>query len=143
MDWNLSFVWQVDVVVFATGYNYSFPFLAPDLQGKCGPDPLHRLYRHVFALGLTSPTLAVVGLIDGFGAVNLLAELQARWATRVFKGKSEMKRTQLPISEQCLFILKFLKLAVVVLRIKEASVRHSMRQRKSDRHLPKYTPAAL
>uniref|UniRef100_A0A3Q2Z6S6 Flavin-containing monooxygenase n=1 Tax=Hippocampus comes TaxID=109280 RepID=A0A3Q2Z6S6_HIPCM len=81
-----TIVHKVDVVVFATGYNYSFPFLPPDLQGKCGPGPLHRLYRHVFALGLTSPTLAVVGLIDGLGAVNLLAELQARWATRVFKG---------------------------------------------------------
>ncbi|XP_051929184.1 flavin-containing monooxygenase 5-like isoform X7 [Hippocampus zosterae] len=81
-----SAVDQVDVVVFATGYNYSFPFLPPDLQDKCGQGPQHRLYRHVFALGLTSPTLAVVGLIDGFGAVNLLAELQARWATRVFKG---------------------------------------------------------
>ncbi|XP_077389817.1 flavin-containing monooxygenase 5-like [Festucalex cinctus] len=81
-----SVIHEVDVVVFATGYDYSFPFLPPDLQGKCSPGPLHRLYRHVFALGQAPPTLAVIGLIDGFGAVNLLAELQARWATRVFKG---------------------------------------------------------
>ncbi|XP_061681911.1 uncharacterized protein LOC133503922 isoform X2 [Syngnathoides biaculeatus] len=79
-------VHDVDVVLFATGYDYSLPFLPADLQGKCGPGSQHRLYRHVFALGLVRPTLAMIGLIDGFGAVNLLAELQARWATRVFKG---------------------------------------------------------
>ncbi|XP_057697539.1 flavin-containing monooxygenase 5-like isoform X2 [Corythoichthys intestinalis] len=77
---------KVDVVVFATGYNYGFPFLPSDLQFKCGPGPQHRVYRHVFALGLAPPTLALIGLIDGNGPVNRLAELQARWATRIFKG---------------------------------------------------------
>ncbi|XP_037104906.1 flavin-containing monooxygenase 5-like [Syngnathus acus] len=79
-------VHKVDVVVFATGYDYNFPFLPSDLQDKCGPGHLHRLYRHVFALGLAPPTLAVIGLIDGLAPVNCVAELQARWATRVFKG---------------------------------------------------------
>ncbi|KAM8890434.1 flavin-containing monooxygenase 5-like [Synchiropus picturatus] len=75
---------KVDVVVFATGYNYSFPFLPSALQAKCG----HRLclYKHVFHPTLTKPTLAVVGFIHGLGAINPLAEMQARWATRVFKG---------------------------------------------------------
>ncbi|KAM9831339.1 flavin-containing monooxygenase 5-like [Neosynchiropus ocellatus] len=75
---------KVDVVVFATGYNYSFPFLPSALQAKCG----HRLclYKHVFHPTLTKPTLAVVGFIHGLGAINPLAEMQARWASRVFKG---------------------------------------------------------
>ncbi|CAL8254753.1 unnamed protein product [Merluccius merluccius] len=75
---------KVDVVVFATGYNYSFPFLPPDLQAKSG----HRLrlFRHVFPPGLSRPTLAVVGFIHALGAINPMAEMQARWATRVFKG---------------------------------------------------------
>ncbi|XP_077441050.1 flavin-containing monooxygenase 5-like isoform X2 [Vanacampus margaritifer] len=81
-----SVIHEVDVVVFATGYGSSFPFLPPDLQSKCSPGPQHRLYRHVLALGLAPPTLVVIGLIDGLGPVNLVAELQARWATRVFKG---------------------------------------------------------
>ncbi|KAK6314025.1 hypothetical protein J4Q44_G00154840 [Coregonus suidteri] len=74
----------VDVVVFATGYNYDFHFLPSSLRAKSG----HRLslYRHVFPPGLTRPTLAVVGFIHGLGAINPLAEMQARWATRVFKG---------------------------------------------------------
>lgn len=76
---------QVDVVVFATGYSYSFPFLPSDLQVKCGYRL--RLYKHVFPPALNKPTLAVVGFIHGLGAINPLAEMQARWATRVFTGK--------------------------------------------------------
>lgn len=76
---------QVDVVVFATGYDYSFPYLPPDLQAKSGYRL--RLYKHMFPPALSRPTLAVVGFIHGFGAINALAEMQGRLATRVFKGK--------------------------------------------------------
>ncbi|XP_059922512.1 flavin-containing monooxygenase 5-like [Gadus macrocephalus] len=78
-----SIIDKVDVVVFATGYHYSFPFLPRDLQAKSG----HRLrlYRHVFPPGMSRPTLAVVGFIHALGAINPLAEMQARWVTRVFK----------------------------------------------------------
>ncbi|KAM9358026.1 flavin-containing monooxygenase 5-like [Symphorus nematophorus] len=79
-----TFIDKVDVVVFATGYNYSFPFLPSALQAKCGYR-LH-LYKHVFPPALTRHTLAVVGFIHGLGAINPLAEMQGRWATRVFKG---------------------------------------------------------
>ncbi|XP_029005121.1 flavin-containing monooxygenase 5-like [Betta splendens] len=79
-----STVEKVDVVVFATGYNYSFPFLPPALQAKSGYR-LH-LYKHVFPPALARPTLAVVGFIHAFGAINPMAEMQARWAARVFKG---------------------------------------------------------
>lgn len=87
----MLYMWvtQVDVVVFATGYDYSFPFLPSALQAECG----YRLclYKHVFFPGLTQPTLAVVGFIHGLGAINPLAEMQARWATRVFKGKAHFE----------------------------------------------------
>uniref|UniRef100_A0A3B3WFS7 Flavin-containing monooxygenase n=1 Tax=Poecilia mexicana TaxID=48701 RepID=A0A3B3WFS7_9TELE len=69
--------------VFATGYNYSFPFLPPDLQAKSGYRL--RLYKHVIPPTLAHPTLAVVGFIHGLGAINSMAEMQARWSTRVFK----------------------------------------------------------
>ncbi|KAK2835804.1 hypothetical protein Q5P01_016288 [Channa striata] len=75
---------KVDVVVFATGYNYSFPFLPVALQVKCGYRL--RLYKHVFPPAVAHPTLAFVGFIHALGAINPLAEIQARWATRVFKG---------------------------------------------------------
>lgn len=72
--------------MFATGYNYSFPFLPSELQIKC--DYRLQLYKHIFPPGLAHPTLAVVGFIHALGAVNPLSEMQARWVTRVFKGTS-------------------------------------------------------
>lgn len=75
---------QVDVVVFATGYNYSFPILPAELQSKSGYRL--RLFKHIFPPTLARPTLAVVGFISGFGSINTTAEMQGRCATRVFKG---------------------------------------------------------
>lgn len=71
-------------MVFATGYSYDFPFLPDDLRVKEG----YRLslYKHVFPPNLERPSLAVVGFIHGLGAIIPLAEMQARWATRVFRG---------------------------------------------------------
>lgn len=75
-------------MVFATGYNYDFPFLPSGLLASSS----HRLslYRNVFPPGLARPSLAVVGFICNLGAINPLAEMQARWATRVFKGKNKL-----------------------------------------------------
>ncbi|XP_034438986.1 dimethylaniline monooxygenase [N-oxide-forming] 5-like [Hippoglossus hippoglossus] len=92
-----SVINKVDVVVFATGYNYSFPFLPSALQAKCGYRL--RLYKHVFPPGLTQPTLAVVGFIHALGAINALAEMQARWATRVFKGLSTLPSEETIVKE--------------------------------------------
>lgn len=77
-------------MVFATGFDYDFPFLPPDLRTKCGYRL--RLYKHVFPPALTKPTLAVVGFIHTLGAINPMAEMQGRWATRVFKGKVQHQR---------------------------------------------------
>ncbi|XP_051233285.1 flavin-containing monooxygenase 5-like [Dicentrarchus labrax] len=92
-----SIIDKVDVVVFSTGYNYSFPFLPSTLQAKSGYRL--RLYKHVFPPALSQPTLAVVGFIRGFGAVNPLAEMQARWATRVFKGLTTLPSEENMIKE--------------------------------------------
>ncbi|XP_049911760.1 flavin-containing monooxygenase 5-like isoform X1 [Epinephelus moara] len=94
---NGSIIDKVDVVVFATGYNYSFPFLPPALQAKSGYRL--RLYKHVFPPALTQPTLAVVGFIHALGAINPVAELQARWATRVFKGLSTLPSEETMVKE--------------------------------------------
>ncbi|KAG5275504.1 hypothetical protein AALO_G00121070 [Alosa alosa] len=83
-----SVVDEVDVVVFATGYNYDFPFLPEDLRVKDG----YRLslYKHIFPPSLEKPSLAVVGFIHGLRAIIPLAEMQARWASRVFKGLTKL-----------------------------------------------------
>ncbi|KAJ8388454.1 hypothetical protein AAFF_G00133300 [Aldrovandia affinis] len=87
-----SVVEEVDVVVFATGYNYDFPFLPPSIMAKSG----HRvgLYKHVFPPALEHPTLAVVGFIHALGAIMPQAEMQARWVTRVFAGLKKLPSNQ-------------------------------------------------
>ncbi|XP_070688260.1 flavin-containing monooxygenase 5-like [Pempheris klunzingeri] len=92
-----SIIDEVDVVVFATGYNYSFPFLPSALQEKCGYRL--RLYNHVFPPALTHPTLAVVGFVHGLGSFTPLAEMQARWATRVFKGLANLPSEETMLEE--------------------------------------------
>lgn len=47
---------------------------------------------------MNHPTLAVMGLIQPFGAINPGTELQARWAVRVFKGESKLP-TRLTMDE--------------------------------------------
>lgn len=78
---------QVDMIVFATGYNYGFPYLSNDILYKSG----HRvgLYKHVFHPNLEHPTLAVVGFIHSLGAIVVQAEMQARFVARVFKGEAQ------------------------------------------------------
>ncbi|XP_077963912.1 flavin-containing monooxygenase 5 isoform X1 [Gasterosteus aculeatus] len=75
---------DVDLVVFATGYRFSFPFLASHVVSVS--ENKAALYKYVFPPELERPTLAVVGLVQPLGAVMPIAEMQARWATRVFKG---------------------------------------------------------
>uniref|UniRef100_A0A9J8CEF9 Flavin-containing monooxygenase n=2 Tax=Cyprinus carpio TaxID=7962 RepID=A0A9J8CEF9_CYPCA len=75
---------DIDLVVFATGYTFSFPFLPshviPVSKNKVS------LYKYVYPTGLAHTTLAVIGLIQPLGAIMPISEMQARWATRVFKG---------------------------------------------------------
>lgn len=91
---NVFIFLQVDTIVFATGYNYDFPYLPKNALYKSG----HRvgLYKHVFAPNLDHPTLAIVGFIHSDGAIMPQAEMQARYVARVFKGESaDEERSQL------------------------------------------------
>ncbi|XP_013410014.1 dimethylaniline monooxygenase [N-oxide-forming] 5-like [Lingula anatina] len=76
---------NVDVVVIATGYTIGFPFIDQSVIGVS--DNQVNLYKYVFPPDLVHPTLAVIGCIQPIGAINPIAEMQARWATKVFKGE--------------------------------------------------------
>ncbi|KFP86703.1 Dimethylaniline monooxygenase [N-oxide-forming] 5, partial [Acanthisitta chloris] len=78
---------DVDAVVFATGYSFSFPFLEGCVKVVENQIPL---YKYVFPPDLEKPTLAFIGLIQPLGAIMPISELQCRWATRVFKGLNEL-----------------------------------------------------
>ncbi|NXY55757.1 FMO1 monooxygenase, partial [Callaeas wilsoni] len=76
----------IDIVVFCTGYVVSFPFLE---ESVVRVENKHAsLYKYVFPTHLQKPTLAVLGLIKPLGGNMPVAEMQARWVTRVFKGRA-------------------------------------------------------
>ncbi|XP_028259363.1 dimethylaniline monooxygenase [N-oxide-forming] 5-like [Parambassis ranga] len=79
-----SIVEDVDLVVFATGYHFSFPFLASHVVSVS--ENKASLYKYVFPPEMDRPTLAIIGLVQPLGAIMPISEMQARWATRVFKG---------------------------------------------------------
>ncbi|NP_001075714.1 flavin-containing monooxygenase 5 [Oryctolagus cuniculus] len=74
---------DIDAVIFATGYSFSFPFLEDSVKVVKNKVSL---YKKVFPPNLEKPTLAIIGLIQPLGAIMPISELQARWATLVFKG---------------------------------------------------------
>uniref|UniRef100_A0A8C3JJ05 Flavin-containing monooxygenase n=1 Tax=Calidris pygmaea TaxID=425635 RepID=A0A8C3JJ05_9CHAR len=78
---------DIDVVVFATGYSFSFPFLEGCVKVVENQIPL---YKFMFPPHLEKPTLAFIGLIQPLGAIMPISELQCRWATRVFKGLNKL-----------------------------------------------------
>ncbi|XP_053324712.1 flavin-containing monooxygenase 1-like isoform X2 [Spea bombifrons] len=75
---------NIDVIIFATGYNFSFPFLDESIIKV--ENNKTALYRNIFPASLEKPTLGVIGLIQPLGPIMSAAEIQARWVTRVFKG---------------------------------------------------------
>ncbi|XP_054837407.1 flavin-containing monooxygenase 5-like [Eublepharis macularius] len=75
---------NIDVVIFATGYSFAFPFIDESVI-SVGNNQVP-LYKFVFPPHLERSTLAIIGLLQPLGAIMPIAELQSRWATRVFKG---------------------------------------------------------
>ncbi|XP_007935888.1 dimethylaniline monooxygenase [N-oxide-forming] 2 [Orycteropus afer afer] len=75
---------DIDLIVFATGYTFSFPFLEDSLVKV--ENNMVSLYKYIFPPHLQKSTLACIGLIQPLGSIFPTVELQARWVTRVFKG---------------------------------------------------------
>ncbi|TKC47349.1 hypothetical protein EI555_006405 [Monodon monoceros] len=75
----------IDIIVFATGYTFAFPFLHETVVKV--EDGQASLYKYIFPAHLQKPTLAVIGLIKPLGSMITTGEMQARWAVQVLKGK--------------------------------------------------------
>uniref|UniRef100_A0A8C3M5V3 Flavin-containing monooxygenase n=1 Tax=Geospiza parvula TaxID=87175 RepID=A0A8C3M5V3_GEOPR len=73
---------NIDVVLFATGYNFSFPFLEESVGGTIHDN--RSLYNCIFPPQLEQPTLAIIGLIQLTGSIMVASEMQARWAVSNF-----------------------------------------------------------
>ncbi|KAG9483212.1 dimethylaniline monooxygenase [N-oxide-forming] 2-like isoform X2 [Eleutherodactylus coqui] len=79
---------DADEIIFATGYSLKYPFLDDDIIKLQNNDI--SLYKYVFPIYLEKPTLAFLGLVQPLGPIMPTAEIQARWATRVFNGAAEL-----------------------------------------------------
>ncbi|KAM5203191.1 dimethylaniline monooxygenase [N-oxide-forming] 4 isoform 2-T4 [Hipposideros larvatus] len=88
---------NIDVVIFTTGYTFSFPFLEEPLKSLCAKKLF--LYKMVFPSNLEKTTLAIIGLIGLQGSILAGTELQARWVTRVFKGLCKIPPSQKLMAE--------------------------------------------
>lgn len=76
---------DVDVVVFATGYTYSYPFMEDDSIIKSRNNEV-TLYKGILPPHLEKPTMAVIGLVQSFASTIPTADLQCRWTIKVFQG---------------------------------------------------------
>jgi dimethylaniline monooxygenase (N-oxide forming) len=74
---------DVDAIILATGYNYTFPFLEENMIELKHNAP--SMYKHMFRVE-EKPSIAFIGCLQPVGCMFSVAELQARLATRVFKG---------------------------------------------------------
>ncbi|KAJ3550208.1 hypothetical protein NM208_g97 [Fusarium decemcellulare] len=79
-----TFVDDVDVVLFATGFAFNFPFL-PNVKPVNGRIP--GLYQHVFKSD--DPSLAFMGMVTGGFGLRIF-EWQAVAAARVFAGHAAL-----------------------------------------------------
>ena len=75
---------RVDAVVCATGYDIDIPFLAPQVRSALGP----HLALHWRTFSPDLPGFAVVGQFALQGPYFPLLELQARWISDVWSGRT-------------------------------------------------------
>ncbi|XP_004646114.1 dimethylaniline monooxygenase [N-oxide-forming] 5-like [Octodon degus] len=78
---------SVDVVLFATGYKFSFPFLEDD---PAILDSQRTMFKFVFPPKLEKPTLAFIGIVQPIGATIPTSEMQSRWVVHIFKGLKKL-----------------------------------------------------
>lgn len=77
---------EVDVLIYATGYQIRFPFLASEIV-----NPEHnsvRLYRNV--VHPERPGLYFIGLVQPLGAVMPISEAQSEWVARLLAGRAAL-----------------------------------------------------
>jgi hypothetical protein len=77
---------EVDLVIYCTGYQISFPFLDDDVAAA--RENHVALYRRV--IPPERPGLYFIGLIQPLGAIMPLAEAQSEWVADLLEGKAEL-----------------------------------------------------
>ncbi|XP_077517360.1 flavin-containing monooxygenase 5-like isoform X1 [Amblyomma americanum] len=83
---------KLDVVILATGYLATFPFLDQDVH-KTDKNKVC-LYKYVFPPHLPHPTLAFIGLLQLLGGVFPAQEAQSRWFAQLMNKKVSLPSTK-------------------------------------------------
>lgn len=76
-----------DVVILATGWRQTLPFLAPELASAALRDGHFQLHRHI--LPPTEQRLGFVGYASST-ACQLTAEISAHWLSQTFRGQQRL-----------------------------------------------------
>ncbi|KAH0506678.1 Dimethylaniline monooxygenase [N-oxide-forming] 1 [Microtus ochrogaster] len=87
----------IDIIVFATGYTFAFPFLDESVVKV--EDGQASLYKYILPAHLPKPTLAVIGLIKPLGSMIPTGETQARWVVQVLKGATTVPPPSVMMAE--------------------------------------------
>jgi len=86
---------EVDVIIYATGYDLWFPFLDKELLDPEGNEVT--LYRNVIHPDIEG--LYFIGLVQPWGAIMPLAEEQSEWAADLVEGKTSLPSREEMIRE--------------------------------------------
>jgi len=79
---------NIDAVIYATGYTYSFPFI--EHKAFEVVDNQAAMYKFVFPPDIHPSTIALIGFVETNGSILSVAEIQSRWATRVIKDVTKL-----------------------------------------------------
>lgn len=78
---------EVDTIIYATGYNYSFPFLHPDCGITVEDNHIHDLYKH--CLNVKYSSMAFIGMPIVVLAQEII-DLQSRFCMKYWAGGFEL-----------------------------------------------------
>ncbi len=81
---------SIDLIVYCTGYQITFPFLDSTILNPANNEvPLYRNVVHP-----DYPGLYFIGLVQPWGAIMPLAELQSKWVADLLEGRSGLPSTE-------------------------------------------------
>jgi cation diffusion facilitator CzcD-associated flavoprotein CzcO len=85
----------IDTIVYATGYNITFPFLNQEVLNPAGNRV--SLYKRVVHPG--QPNLYFIGLVQPWGALMPLAEAQSEWVGDLLSGECALPPRELMLAD--------------------------------------------
>ncbi|XP_058833425.1 senecionine N-oxygenase-like [Topomyia yanbarensis] len=88
---------SVDLIVYCTGYRYSFPFLHESCKIEIDNNWVKPLYKHI--LNINHPTMAFIG-IPYYVCTTLMFDLQARFALEYYSGRKPLPTQTVMVDDQ-------------------------------------------